>query len=445
LIGVTSNSPGQPAYVSRQQALEVLGVKPQTLYSYVSRGLVRRHVEHGGRTSLYNLQDLQRLRSRSLARSGHGPAAANAVHWGEPVLSTAITEITMRGPVYREHLAIELARHNHRFESVAEYLWSGDALTDGVIWCGPKHERLAHQLNEIARSNPKVHIRQLLTEVALLLGIEAAEHERTDLAASAIEQARGLICAMIGAFGFLGPTRRYEAPRRGDTVARALARALGIRQSATALQALDRVLVIVADHEFTSATFAARIAASAGNDLYSCVGAALQVHFGAALGLRCDQLEQSLGAADAADAPRGLGSAVAHHLEHPLYRDGDPRAAAVMEILGQLAPCARAPACAADVNLDYALVAVCRALGAVQQAAGGLLAFGRTAGWIAHVFEQQTEDFVIRPRAKFVSPRSPVAPSTAGSTALSAGGFAGPARTAPRRTPRPNASCARPR
>jgi citrate synthase len=52
--------------------------------------------------------------------------------------------------------------------------------------------------------------------------------------------------------------------------------------------------------------------------------------------------------------------------------------------------------------MDHALVAVCQALGAPRFAAGGLLAFGRMAGWIAHVFEQRREQFVIRPRAKFV-------------------------------------------
>ena len=57
------------------------------------------------------------------------------------------------------------------------------------------------------------------------------------------------------------------------------------------------------------------------------------------------------------------------------------------------------------VSMDHALVAVCQALGAPRSAAGGLLAYGRMAGWIAHVFEQRREQFVIRPRAKFV-PRS---------------------------------------
>src|SRR5215471_19412189 len=129
--------------------------------------------------------------------------------------------------------------------------------------------------------------------------------EQTDRAGahetgSDVEQARDLMQAMAGAFGFLGPAKRYAAPRRGDPIARVLARALGLQASDDVMHALDGVLVVVADHEFTPATFAARIAASAGNDLYSCVGAALQVHFGSALGLRCDLLEQSL---DASQSP----------------------------------------------------------------------------------------------------------------------------------------------
>jgi citrate synthase len=398
-VGPAEDLPGWPAYVSRQEAIKVLGVKPQTLYSYVSRGLVRRCVDNGGRSSAYNFQDIQRLKARSLARSGHGPAAANAIHWGEPVLSTGITKITERGPVYRKHLATDLALRHQRFEAVAEYLWSGTPLADDVIWCEARHASLGRQLDDIARLHPNVHIRQLLTEVALLLGMERVDRGGGRETASEIEQARDLMQAMAGAFGFLGPAKRYAAPRRGDRIARILARALGLQPSDNLMHALDGVLVVVADHEFTPATFAARIAASAGNDLYSCVGAALQVHFGSALGLRCDLLEQSLA------APRSRA------LDHPLYRKGDPRAEALADIAERLASRSRSrnrPVMAFEqgaVSMDHALVAVCQALGTPRTAAGGLLAYGRMAGWIAHVFEQRREQFVIRPRAKFV-PRS---------------------------------------
>jgi citrate synthase len=413
--GTAEDVPGRPAYVSRQDAIKVLGVKPQTLYSYVSRGLVRRHVDNGGRSSAYNFQDLQRLRARSLARSGHGPAAANAIHWGEPVLSTAITKITERGPVYGEHPATDLARRNHRFESVAEYLWSGAALVDDVTWCEAKHASLGRRLDEIIRFHPNVHIRQLLTEVALLLGMEQADAAGRRGTGSDVEQARDLMQAMAGAFGFLGPRRRYLPPRRGATVACALVRALGLQTNLDVTQALDGVLVVVADHEFTPATFAARIAASAGNDLYSCIGAALQVHFGSALGLRSDLLEQRLGTAQSEKMTHtATAVSTSRALDHPLYRNGDPRAEALVEIAERLAPRSRSrkrgsastmPLEQRTLSMDHALVSVCQALGAPRYAAGGLLAFGRMAGWIAHVFEQRREQFVIRPRAKFV-PRS---------------------------------------
>jgi citrate synthase len=125
---------GGDDYVSSRDALQILQVKPQTLYSYVGRGLIRRRMKPGHRTSYYNREDIHRLKSRSLARSGHGPVAASAMYWGEPVLETSITEITPAGPCYREYLAVDLARSNRSFESVAEYLWTGNLPSTEVTW-----------------------------------------------------------------------------------------------------------------------------------------------------------------------------------------------------------------------------------------------------------------------------------------------------------------------
>lgn len=112
-------------YVSSAEALAVLAVKPQTLYSYVSRGMIRR-ICVDGKTSLYSREDVRRLKARSSARSGHGAVAGGALQWGEPVLVTGITEIMENGPRYRDYLALDLAREGYSYKSVAEYLWTGN-------------------------------------------------------------------------------------------------------------------------------------------------------------------------------------------------------------------------------------------------------------------------------------------------------------------------------
>jgi citrate synthase len=223
-----------------------------------------------------------------------------------------------------------------------------------------------------------------------------------------IHRAKRLLHAMAGAFGMIGPRRRFTRIKRGETIAHLLARALGVAPTRSNLAALDAVLVLVADHELTPATFAARIAASVGCDLYPCIGAALQVQFGTVLGLRSDRVEQLLAAS--AGEPRGHrdgGQRAGPHtigFRHPLYANGDPRAEMLLELAcehgGKWPP--RSALDRGHLTLDEALVIFCRALGVAGHAAGGLLALGRAAGWIAHVFEQREQGLVIRPRAKFV-------------------------------------------
>jgi len=412
-------------YVCRGEALRILQVKPQTLYSYVSRGLVRRLPHPDQRTSYYSRQDIARLKARSLARSGHGPAAASAMHWGEPVLTTAITENTEQGPRYREHLAVNLVAGNCSFETVADYLWTGEMAHDPVTWrARPELDVLGSRLSETAHLHARLHIRHLLTQVVQLL---ATVPVFSDAISDQTSSAGTLIRAMAGAFGFLGPRSSYLKLKDDESIAHGLARALGVQPHPRHLHALNAALVLVADHEFTSPTFVARIAASSGSDLPSCVVAALEVHFGSVLGLDCDRLEQLLDVVSRdRPGPGRLGplmeaARTGPGFDHPLYLHGDPRAKALFELmlrdegpsglvnatlqsLEELCPNAQE-----HPNLCEALVVLCRSLGMPHQAAGGLLALGRSAGWIAHIVEQRQQGFLIRPRGKFVARDGPIA------------------------------------
>src|SRR5690349_18223397 len=96
-----ATSAGDAGLLSSARACELLGVKPATLYSYVSRGLVRAVLPGRGRTRLYVADDVARLATRSAARRGHGPVAAGALRWGEPVLESAITSVAGGVLAYR--------------------------------------------------------------------------------------------------------------------------------------------------------------------------------------------------------------------------------------------------------------------------------------------------------------------------------------------------------
>ena len=79
--------------IPAKAAARILGVKPATLYAYVSRGLIRSYQREGSRQRYYSQGDVERLKARAKARSGHGPVAASALRWGEPVLDSSITRI----------------------------------------------------------------------------------------------------------------------------------------------------------------------------------------------------------------------------------------------------------------------------------------------------------------------------------------------------------------
>lgn len=404
-------------YLTRAEALEILGIKPQTLYCYVSRGYIRSVQQPGVRTSLYLREDVERVKAKSVARSGHGPAAASAMRWGEPVIETGITEITELGPRYRSRLAVDLARSGATFESVAEYLWTGEWQEHTEGWrVDDKLGELPNLLTTRVKLFPEVHILQLFSGTAVIRGFSPVRGRHRHPGATSPCACR-LIRTMVGAFGFIGPQGAFTVLEPGESVAHGLARALGVPTDAARLRALNAALVLIADHELNPATFVARVAASAGSPLHACVQAALGTWVGAAIGLTCDQLEHmfapGVGSDEALDRARSMlreGSKLPG-FDLPVYPNGDPRAEVLIQIARELDPAAVECMLNAVQRIvgelevrpvvEIGLVMLCRALGAPAGAAGGIFALGRVAGWVAHILEQREQSFLIRPRAHF--------------------------------------------
>src|SRR5690242_20185112 len=124
--------------VSAQQAAELLGVKRATLYTYVSRGLVRCVPEPGTKEKRYVRADLARLKVRHDARAGHAAVAAGALRWGEPVIDSAVSRVGAEGLAYRGHSAVRLAVEGRSLEDVAELLWTGSLPESPVRWPSPE-------------------------------------------------------------------------------------------------------------------------------------------------------------------------------------------------------------------------------------------------------------------------------------------------------------------
>ncbi|HEX3214210.1 MAG TPA: MerR family transcriptional regulator, partial [Actinomycetota bacterium] len=103
--------------MSTAEAAARLGVKPATLYAYVSRGLLGRERSPDGRTSTFDPAEIDRLARPGRSRRGRRPAT-------DLVVPSALTAIDRGLPWYRGLAVPELAG-TRSFEEVAEWLWTG--------------------------------------------------------------------------------------------------------------------------------------------------------------------------------------------------------------------------------------------------------------------------------------------------------------------------------
>jgi len=417
-------------YLSARDAAALLDVKLATLYAYTSRGLVQSVAGERGRARLYRRSDLERLRARRDARAGHGPVAAAALRFGEPVLDSSITEISLSaGPAYRGYPAIGLARDGVRFESVAELLWTGASVGEvddaalGSAWSTRDLGLPVEALRAVLPTGLSP-LPALAAFVPLLATRDPGRYsERPE---AVLPRARSLIRRMAAAL-VLGveapdPAERLSAALATDSIAAAIACALGARGGEPGVAAINRALVLGADHELNASTFSARVAASTGADVYGCLAAALASLSGPRHGGASDRVEALVAEIGVPEAVERVvhdrqrrGEAI-EGFGHPLYPDGDPRGAMLVQITRELDPGSgpvRTSLALIDTmekgegggpSIDTGLVALTLALGLPRGSAVGLFAIARSVGWVAHMLEQYEAGYLVRPRARYLGP-----------------------------------------
>jgi citrate synthase len=434
--------------LTASEAAAQLGVKLGTLYAYVSRGWLKSYRRKVGRQALYRRSDIEALRGviapERGVRARSLPDASSWVTVAQPptdgsstgviVAESAVSSIIDGQLAYRGYPIEELVERAS-FEEVCLLLWSGER---------PRPEEVDHLRAGIAsaRIPPPVvaalaavgaDAPPLLRLAVMMPSLAAAEHRLP--ARSRIDQARMIITVLpLGLAAIAhhaGEAGGGLTPAAGlpGMAARLCERSLAgagdegvaVEREALNRDALDRVLVACAEHELNASTFAARVVASTGADLYASVLAALCSLSGPIHGGACDRIESMFADLDAGvridqalevfsakhSLPPGFG--------HTIYPAGDPRAALLKRVAKMTAKRKGRKLFETALkveeavwkrerlrpNLDFYLTVCVRMIGFARGMPAAIFAMGRAAGWIAHSLEQSADNRLIRPRMRY--------------------------------------------
>jgi citrate synthase len=396
-------------YMTAGHAAEALGVSIATLYSYVSRGMLHSFsVETSLRSRRYLREDITRLIEQKDFKRNPARAAARGLHWGSPVLESALTLISEGRLFYRGEDALELAQKS-KLEDVAALLWTGDSNQAGHIF-NNKFRGLPPKtlvlLKAAAHLGP-VERCQLVLPIAAADDLAAYDLQPSAVAKTGAQILRLLLSAIL---------RRLPQGEIDTALAQAW---LPTRRSAA--PALRAALILCADHELNVSAFTARCIASARATPYEVVIGALAAFRGLQHGGVSGQVEALFEQAEQAGrlrevfAKRLRSAGSLPGFGHPLYPNGDPRAAVLISLAetygkrSAIESARRLVRTAQSLmgqqpNLDFGLVTLTRALDLPRDSSMALFALGRSVGWIAHAIEQYADNQLIRPRARYIGP-----------------------------------------
>ena len=366
-------------------ACSILGIKPQTLYAYVSRhGIAVRANPRDSRESLYSRADIEHLFWQSKRPRARSDVAQAAIHWGDPVLATSISEVR-DGTIWLRGKSIEACANEFTLEEIAARLSGTDEIkcppTNGSIKGTNTFSRamkaLANEV-EMSPSLKELDKHQIRLESARMLSIVAD--------ACLGQRLSGQIHQRVGHAWDLPPDEQDK-----------------IRQA----------LVLLSDHELNPSTFAVRVCASTGTSLPSALLAGMAtlsgtLHGGVGVMAMRALNAQIEGSFEAFLCRNDTLDPIAYGFGHPLYPNGDPRAVHLLGLIPDTVPEHRALMQMAErverrPNIDAALAAMSSHLGCPGHAPGVIFSIGRVAGWIAHAIEQVQSKTIIRPRAKLHS------------------------------------------
>jgi len=351
---------------------------------------------------------------------------------GVVAAETAVSEVDGANGrlIYRGGYLIEDLVPVVSFEEAAYLLWHGDLPNESQLDSLREQMATARTLNKSARGT--LTAMDAATEpMDVLRTVVSAQGAAKTLTKPTLEEAVALTAifpTIVGATNRRRQGRDIVEPRADlGHAANLLWMMSGEEPAAEKVHLVDTYLVLLADHGLNASTFAARVVASTGSDLTSCVVGAIAAlkgpaHGGATLAAR--NMLDKIGSAE--NAEKWLREAHARHerfagFGHRVYRTYDPRAKILREMAKNAAPdlhrtAARTEELALAIlheahperpnatNVDFWASVVLTGAGIPKELFTTVFATSRVSGWTAHVLESLSDLRIIRPASRWIGP-----------------------------------------
>lgn len=395
-------TPTPATRISASEAATRLGVKRETIYAYVSRGLLTSERHLDGKSSTFDPAEIERFRRR---RNDRRPGRL------EVPVTSAITEVIDGSVSYRGHALGELVEDGHRFEEVAELLWTG-SLGNTDPWPADDRVRAAVQPAVDALAPTANAIDRMMAGV---VAAAAADPFRDDRSVHGVTSSGRILTSTI-----VEALPVAARSGRGDHLAERLWRRLA-RTGSDHWPLLDLALVLLADHGMATSTLAARLAASTRSGPHAILLAGLGAVAGPLHGAASRTVHDLFADAEMNGPEVALAAVVQRDgkvpgVGHFIHRTTDPRHDLLMDQLGDAdfdqkrmdtvaaiisLTSQRIPA---PPNVDLALGALTYMAGMTPDAGEVIFAIARTAGWLAHALEEYEETPIrFRPVGRYVA------------------------------------------
>lgn len=351
------------------------------------------------------------------------------------VATTSAISSIIDGVLTYRGIDIDELAENATFEEVAYLLWFGKLPNQ------PELEQLRHQLNANAAIpdsviqqlklfptdiNPMAALRTAVSALALY-DEDADDMSRAANVRKAIKL-QAQIPAIVAAFARIRHGLEPVSPKNNASIAENFLYMLsGKEPDDIAITALDKALVLHADHELNASTFAARVTVATLSDIYSGVTSAIGTLKGPLHGGANEAVMAMLEEIDGIDNVEFYVKSKLENKEklmgfgHRVYKNGDPRAKHLQKMSYELGllnenldwyqmsvKIENMVLQAKDLkpNVDFYSASVYTALNIPRDLFTPIFAISRTSGWTAHILEQYDNNRIIRPRAEYIGPAS---------------------------------------